>query len=655
MKRAGYSIAYLLTIHIVALVIFFLFRLMLFFSIDYAFAPDISWITKATAFVKGIWFDNVISCYIMMHPLVVMWVAQYFKRFPLWAFKVTAIFTSTLFSIAFIISAANVPYFQYFFTNINSSIFNWFGYAGTTGGMIFGESAYILPIICALFAISFIWVLNIKLSRKFANLAKKEKTLQTGIKSLVIYSISGISLIALCAFGIRGRTGYNPIKVSQAYYCQDAFLNQLGISPTFNLLTSYMDDMRKENRPIALLDDNEALKNMQQYLNRDGIDGISPLARYVSYPDSAINKKNVIIVLMESMSANLMQSFGQEKPLTPFLDSLFLNSRSYSNFYSSGIHTNHGITATLYSFPTVLNRNAMKGSKIPRYIGLPDVLAQNGYLNMFFMTHESQYDNMNAFFRTNGFHEIYAQEDYPANEVVNSFGVSDAFLFKYALDKINEKACNKQPFFSVILSISNHPPYIIPAGFKSRTSKPEEQIVEYADQAIADFMQQARKEPWYDNTIFVFLGDHGKIVGTPECEMPQSYNHVPFMIHGSGIKPQVITDLASQVDVAPTLLSILGLSYTQNNFGIDLISEKRKYVAFTTDKQIAARDSSHIYIYEPADEVEYCYTINNGIFVKSAINPTFKQLKNFCFSTLQSTQYFNLNSLTGKTSKVLVK
>ena len=648
MKRTCYSLGYLLTIHVVALVVFFLFRLMLFTSIDYEFATDISFITKATAFVKGVWFDNVIACYISILPLVVMWVSLFFKRFPRWAFRFTSVFTSALYTIAFVVSAANVPYFQYFFTNINSSIFNWFGYAGTTGGMIFGETTYILPIICGILAIAFIWIANIKLSRWFASKAAKEEPLQYKMKPLIIYVAGGLAVIGLCVFGIRGRTGYNPIKVSQAYYCQDAFLNQLGVSPTFNLLTSYMDDMRKENRPIELLDDSEALKNMQQYLNREGIEGVSPLARKVEAADSSMGKRNVVMVLMESMSARLMQSYGQEKTLTPFLDSLYNQSRSYRNFYSSGIHTNHGITATLYSFPTVLNRNAMKGSKIPRYVGLPDVLAKNGYRNMFFMSHESQYDNMNAFFRTNGFHEIYAQEDYPAEEVVNSFGVPDAFLFKYALNKINEKAKDKQPFFSVILTISNHPPYIIPDGFKSQTLEPEDQIVEYADRAIADFMQQAKKEPWYNNTIFVFLGDHGKIVGTPECEMPQSYNNVPLMIYGEGVEPQIVTELASQVDVAPTLLSMLGIGYVQNNFGVDLNAEKREYVAFTTDKQIAARDSSFLYIYEPADDVEYCYEISNGRFVKSAKNPRFEELKKYCFSTLQSTQYFNLNGLTGK-------
>lgn len=151
---------------------------------------------------------------------------------------------------------------------------------------------------------------------------------------------------------------------------------------------------------------------MQSILQRKGIEGISPIAREVKCT-AVPTQKNVVLIFMESMSANLMEHFGSTKKLTPFLDSLYLESLSFDHFYSAGIHTNHGMYATLYSFPAIMKRNAMKGAVVPVYSGLPTVLKDNGYRNLFFMTHESQYDNMNAFLRTNGFDEIYAQENYP--------------------------------------------------------------------------------------------------------------------------------------------------------------------------------------------------------------------------------------------------
>ena len=154
-------------------------------------------------------------------------------------------------------------------------------------------------------------------------------------------------------------------------------------------------------------------------------------------------------------------------------------------------------------------------------------------------------------------------------------------MYQYALPILNERAGTGNPFFSVLLSISNHPPYVIPPYFHPHSDVLEEQIVEYADWSIRQFMQAAEKQPWFDNTIFVFLGDHGKMVGTPECEMPQSYNHIPLMIYGKDIKPGVYDGFGGQVDVSPTLLGLLNISYLQNNFGVNLLEEERPCMFFT--------------------------------------------------------------------------
>ena len=330
-----------------------------------------------------------------------------------------------------------------------------------------------------------------------------------------------------------------------------------------------------------------------------------------------------------------MGNCGNSYGLTPFLDSLYHQSLSFSNFYSSGIHTNHGMYSALYSFPAMMKRNAMKGSVIPVYSGLPTVLKENGYHNMFFMTHESQYDNMNAFFRTNGFDDIYSQENYPKEKVVNGFGVQDDFLFQYALPVLDRQARTGEPFFSVLLTISNHPPYIIPPYFHPKSRKKEEQIVEYADWAVRDFMTEALKRPWAGNTLFVLLGDHGKLVGTPECESPQSYNHIPLMIYGKGIEPRIVEEYGGQVDLAPTLLGLLRISYTQNDFGVDLLKEKRPYMYFTADNLIGVRDSSRLYLYLPDSRQELRYRTQGRTVQAAEDDSVFRDMKHYGFSMLQ--------------------
>ena len=554
-KRFGLSLLYLLTIHIGALLFFFLFRFILFVSTGHQFSGNIqnNIALQAIAFIKGVWFDNVIACYVLLLPLVVLWVAGICNYTAKWLYRSTAAYFITLYSLAFIISAANIPYFSYFFKTINSSIYNWFGYGATTAGMIFGETSFYFPIFLGLVSILISgWGITAS-SAYFYRLSIKVPNTVSSIQRISVF-ITGVACIGLCLFGIRGRMGYNPIKVSQAYYCEDPFLNQLGVNPVFNLLTSTLDDNRKENRYLHLMPEQEAIEEVQQLLGRKGITQISPIAREIKQSADTTTFRNVVLIFMESMSANLMESFGSNKSLTPFLDSLYHQSLSFSHFYSSGIHTNHGMYSTLYSFPAIMKRNAMKGSVIPVYSGLPTILKDNGYQNLFFMTHESQYDNMNAFFRTNGFDEIYAQENYPAEKVVNSFGVQDDFLYQYALPILNKKATSGRPFFTVLLSISNHPPYIIPDYFKPHSDKPEDQIVEYADWSIKQFITEAEKQPWFDNTIFVLLGDHGKLVDSPESEIPQSYNHIPLMIYGKGIQPEIRAQFGGQIDVAPTRL-----------------------------------------------------------------------------------------------------
>ena len=149
---------------------------------------------------------------------------------------------------------------------------------------------------------------------------------------------------------------------------------------------------------------------------------------------------------------------------------------------------------------------------------------------------------------------------------MNSFGVQDDFLYDYAIPVLNQRAATGEPFFATLLSISNHPPYVIPPFFHPKTSEPETQIVEYADWALRKFFEEARKQPWFDNTIFVLEGDHGKLVGDAECELPESYNHIPLMIYSSRIQPEEKTTFGGQVDIQPTILGLLNIDYLQNKF-----------------------------------------------------------------------------------------
>ena len=278
MKRFTKAIEYILSIHVLALLALSLFRLIEYFSLHGMITDNSA--DRFIAFVKGLWFDNVVSCYISVLPLAVILFSASFSYYHRWIFKAITIWYSFWFAIVFMPSAANTPYFAYFFKNINSSIFEWFGYASTTSGMLMQESSYWLYIASYFIVISiFIYLLR-RLFIFFWKRINESHTDSAAIPFLSLRLAVTIVFIGGCVFGIRGRVGYNPIKISEAYYCNDSFLNQLGINPAFNLLTSSLDDMRKENKEIHLMPYGKAITMARTSLGITGkVDSLNVLGR----------------------------------------------------------------------------------------------------------------------------------------------------------------------------------------------------------------------------------------------------------------------------------------------------------------------------------------------------------------------------------------
>ena len=645
MKRFIHVLGCILCVHAVGLLLTTLLRFVLYVAAnDFMSAESYgkTWL-QLRAFINGVWFDNVIGCYILALPLLVLLVCAVTDCFPGKVLRAVLIWMQTLWSVVLLISTANVPYFLFFFKNINSSIWNWAEYVSTTLGMLLGEPSYLIPLITfIILVVVFIWITNAIYKRMAPCASRSEEgTGAVRWRRCVGGELISLMCIALCIFGIRGRIGYNPIKVSAAYYCEDAFLNQLGVSPTFNLLRTSLDLARPENKRLNLMDEKEVIGALE-HNDWTIASGDSLFAGM----DTDALGKNVVVIFMESMSANFLPSFGNTKNLTPFIDSLYSSSLHFSQCYSTGFHTNQGMFATLYSYPAILERNMMKGTNIPKYEGLPTILRQKGYRTMFFMSHESQYDNMQAFYLTNGYDEVYSQEDYPKEKVVNSFGVQDDFLYDFAYRTIckgtngqrsdGETASSVQPFFATILSISNHPEYVIPEYFHPKSELIEDQIVEYADWSLQRFFAAASRESWYENTVFVLVGDHGKLMGDTDNEMPQSCNHVPLIMYVPGMTPYEYTGWTEQMDIAPTLLALMGINFS-TPFGRNVFRYGRPYAYYCMDDVMGVRSTDRLLIYNPATGQEMKYVqAERSMRLAKETDSTFDEMRRYLFVNMQA-------------------
>lgn len=278
----------------------------------------------------GIRFDVVISGYLLSLPIFTLFVLDIFKINSKIVTRIVFIYIFSAFTMAFIICAADIPYFNQFFSRFSITAFAWLDSPVFVFKMIFQEPKYFLFIIPAIVLIFIFFHLLKKIVYNI-----KTSNINTFVKIPVYLFILGIMFL-----GIRGRiTKKSPIRVWTAYFCDNSFLNQLGLNPVFTLGRSYLDSTNPRNNAINIIDADIARANVIKYLGIEKQEFNSPVARLIK-PDSILsNKPNVIIVIMESMSTVKMRRHGNTSNLTPFLDSISKQSFYFENIYTAGKHT----------------------------------------------------------------------------------------------------------------------------------------------------------------------------------------------------------------------------------------------------------------------------------------------------------------------------
>ncbi|MBI5326029.1 MAG: sulfatase-like hydrolase/transferase [Ignavibacteriae bacterium] len=581
------NIKLIFQIYLVAIAVFSCFRLILFFTeIDKAGSLSENYLLILQAFIMGLRFDTVISCYILVLPFLILSVMFIINRKNQIIEEFTFYYILLSFSIAFFLCAVDIPFFNQFFSRLSVTALEWADSPVFVLKMVFQEIRYWIMIIPFISAV-FLFYISLK------KIYKRASLITIGKKSITLRIIFSIMFFLVMFIGIRGRVEKkSPIRIGTSYFSNNPFLNQLGLNPVFTFLRSYLDNIDVTNSHIRLMDDKEALNNVQKYLFLTAPDTIYPIYRKI-IPDSfSTRKPNIVIIIMESMSSALMHHGGNNNNLTPFLDSLADNSLYFENVYTSGIHTFNGVFSTLFSYPAIFRQHPMKESRMVKYNNISNVLKQLGYSTGYYTTHDGQFDNIEGFLRANDFDNVITQSDYPSSKVATTLGVPDDYMFSYALPQINELSKNNKPFFVAFMTASNHGPYYIPDYFNPRSKTVMDAIVEYSDWALQKFISDAKKQVWFENTIFVFIADHG-IPITANYELPLDYHHTPLIIYAPNIIGQShkYNCLGGQIDVFPTIMGLINQPYINNTLGIDLLKQKRDYIYFSHDDKYGVLDS----------------------------------------------------------------
>jgi len=380
-------------------------------------------------------------------------------------------------------------------------------------------------------------------------------------------------LLLACLGMIRSTLDHRPVNPSTAALSNDPLANDLALNSTYTLLYA-IGETRLEPEGgfrYGRMDNATAVEKVREEMNVD-TELFTSRVLPTLHEQSGTNRapKNLVIIVEESLGAEFVGSLGGLN-LTPNLDELAQDGIWFTNLYATGTRSVRGLEAIVAGFTPTTARSVVKLSKSQRnFFTLAQLLGELGYESSFIYGGESQFDNMRRFFMNNGFQKVVDEKDYDNPKFVGSWGVSDEDLFDRAHAEFS--AAHDKPFFGLVFTSSNHSPFQFPDGrieLHDEEKNTVNNAVKYADYALGRFFSTARNSDYWDDTVFLVVADHNSRVYGNEL-VPVERFHIPGLILGGSVSAATFDPVASQIDLAPTLLSLIGVSSEHPMIGHDL-------------------------------------------------------------------------------------
>jgi phosphoglycerol transferase MdoB-like AlkP superfamily enzyme len=291
--------------------------------------------------------------------------------------------------------------------------------------------------------------------------------------------------------------------------------------------------------------------------------------------DAARPRLNVVLVLEESLGSEFWGCLGRTNTLTPEMDKLAAEEGLlFTSIYACGNRTVRGMEGALSSFPPLPGDAIVKRDRSDNVETIARVLKRDGYATMFLYGGRGLFDGMRSYALRNGYDRFIEQKHFAHPTFTTIWGVCDEDIFGRALEECRELAQAGKPFLATVLSVSNHKPYTYPKGRipEDPARRKREHAVKYSDFALGQFFRAAKKEPFWTNTVFVVLADHGaRVYG--EQSIPIHSYEIPLLLAGPAVvkSPSRVGQLGSALDVPPTILGLIGRPYETMFFGQDLL------------------------------------------------------------------------------------
>lgn len=490
-------------------------------------------------FVAGFVADIVASSFFL--PIIVI-----FQRIKRGSFVGHLIYCAILVWTLF----AQILFWDEFNTNFNFIAVDYLVYTHE----IWGTLKESLPIYPILFCFVFISLLLALFSIRVA--PKTKPSMKLAIGSLII---------AITIGKYYNSEVFGPVG--------NKYAHEISKNGPYEFFYAFFNNSLDYTKYYPLTGTDAALKYVRDELeSKDGFFiGDKNLLRKITSSEHSLDK-NVVVIMVESLSAEFLAHFGNKENITPNLDKLAKESLFFTNIYATGTRTVRGLEALTLSIPPLPGTSIIRRPRNGNLFNLGTPFREKDYATDFIYGGYSYFDNQQAFYLGNNF-IVIDRNDLAKDEITfsNIWGVADEDIFNKAIEKYDARDKRDKKFFSIIMTTSNHRPYNFPEG---RIDLPSgggrSAAVKYTDYAIGKFIEDAKKKDWFKDTIFVITADHCAS-SAGKTSLPVEKYHIPLLIYSPDmIKPSINNNLGSQIDIGPTILGLLNFDYDSKFYGKDL-------------------------------------------------------------------------------------
>lgn len=545
---------------------------------------DINLLYILRAFITGFLYDlcvgslflSLYTIYLLLFPK--KWVGSLFDK------GFTYFYLSLIFIIIYFSLLAEIPFWDEFEVRFNFIAVDYLIYTYEVIENI--NQSYPLPLVIVLL-IGLIAITFFIFSR--LDVFKKTFSDKITFSNRLFYTIP--VLVTACILGLI-------LKNKQADFSNNLIINELGKNGTFSFISAYQSNeldyetfypKLPEKKAYSILKGN-LLQENQKYTSVNYDD----LSRFTK--GETEQKPNIIVIAIESFSADFLTEFGNKENLTPNYDQLSKESIFFTNLYATGTRTVRGMEALTLSVPPTPGNSIVRRPNNQNLFSVSTIVKAKNYQPYFIYGGDGYFDNMNNFFGGQGFDIVDRNRGNPLSDEIktnrfqikdsevsfeNAWGICDEDLYRKSIKYADKSAQEKKHFFQFVMTTSNHKPYTFPNGKINLPQGDRNGAVKYTDYALGKFISDAKKKPWFKNTVFLIVADHcASSAGKWEINIAK--HHIPAIIYNLHQQPQKINRLTSQIDLMPTLFGYLGWNYNTSLYGKDInqtkIGDERAFV-----------------------------------------------------------------------------